>query len=88
MTIVSYTAGWAALGFGVRLYQLGLMQRNIFENLGGHVISTGLFGTAGYFVYGYKEHLEEQLKIKREQLKQMRAASAARDEIRLAKADS
>ena len=79
MTIATYTAGWAVLGFGVRLYQLGLQRRNLFESaqtlpepmvhlrplesspdgqfptdLGGHLLSTAVFGGAGFYFYGLK----------------------------------
>lgn len=32
MGILTYTAGWATIGFGVRIYQLGVMRRNLFES--------------------------------------------------------
>lgn len=30
--LLSYMSGFAALGFGVRCYQLALMKRNIFQS--------------------------------------------------------
>lgn len=131
MTIIGYTAGWAAIGVGVRLYQLGLMQRNLAEStspaclppamssqkpaeeerlivmpwcrpgwapdLGGVVwwsgilllrsqgatrYSPSLSGLA-YPPFPHDAHIfhattEELLKVKREQLRQMREAQKAR----------
>ncbi len=30
--MIGYLSGWAAAGFGVRVYQLAIMKRNIFES--------------------------------------------------------
>lgn len=32
MGLLTYTAGWATVGFGVRIYQLGVMRRGLFES--------------------------------------------------------
>ncbi|KAH9817841.1 hypothetical protein DFH28DRAFT_960911, partial [Melampsora americana] len=82
MGLLTYTLGWATIGFGVRVYQLGVMRRGLFENLGGHLLSTGIFGSAGYYFYGLKERQREMLKIKREEVKQYQESQKIRDSIR------
>ncbi|KAA1074404.1 hypothetical protein PGT21_004136 [Puccinia graminis f. sp. tritici] len=32
MGLATYTATWAAIGFGIRCYQLGVMQRPLFTS--------------------------------------------------------
>ncbi|GAA5987195.1 hypothetical protein JCM11641_006055 [Rhodosporidiobolus odoratus] len=82
MPLVSYIAGFATLGFGVRCYQLAIMKRNIFENLGGHVLSAGAFAGVGYYAYDLDARQRELIAEKKEQLLRMRE----RDETLLASA--
>ncbi|KAG0146711.1 hypothetical protein CROQUDRAFT_43991 [Cronartium quercuum f. sp. fusiforme G11] len=82
MGLLTYTATWATVGFGVRIYQLGVMQRNLFENLGGHFLAAGLFGSAGYYFHGLKDRQREMLKIKREEVRQYQEAQKIRDSLR------
>ncbi|GAA5864727.1 hypothetical protein JCM8547_008287 [Rhodosporidiobolus lusitaniae] len=72
MPLFSYIAGFSALGFGVRCYQLAIMKRNIFENLGGHALSTLAFGGVGYYAYQAELRQRELLADKKEQLLRMR----------------
>ncbi|GAA6040569.1 hypothetical protein JCM8097_005468 [Rhodosporidiobolus ruineniae] len=72
MPLGSYIAGFAALGFGVRCYQLAIMKRNIFENLGGHALSVAAFSGVGYYAYNAQESQRALLADKKEQLLRMR----------------
>ncbi|BGP17738.1 hypothetical protein JCM10213_005319 [Rhodosporidiobolus nylandii] len=77
MPLGSYIAGFAALGFGVRCYQLAIMKRNIFENLGGHALSTGAFAGVGYWAYHADASNRALLAEKKEQLLRMREKDEA-----------
>ncbi|GAA5879767.1 hypothetical protein JCM16303_004169 [Sporobolomyces ruberrimus] len=70
--MIGTLAGWASLGFGVRCYQLAIMKRNIFENLGGHVLSAGAFTGVGYWAMTADERNRELIAEKKEQLLRMR----------------
>ncbi|GAA5998452.1 uncharacterized protein JCM10292_002703 [Rhodotorula paludigena] len=72
MPLLGYIAGFASLGFGVRCYQLAIMKRNIFENLGGHALSTGAFAGLGYYAYHAEQTQRQLLADKKEQLLRMR----------------
>ncbi|GAA5888562.1 hypothetical protein JCM6882_008998 [Rhodosporidiobolus microsporus] len=72
MPLASYIAGFATLGFGVRCYQLAIMKRNIFDNLGGHALSATAFGGLGYWVYNTEIYQRQLLAEKKEQLLRMR----------------
>ncbi|BGP56556.1 hypothetical protein JCM8202_002072 [Rhodotorula sphaerocarpa] len=72
MALLSYISGFAALGFGVRCYQLALMKRNIFQNPGGHVLSSAAFAGIGYFAYHTEQNQAKLLAEKKEQLLRMR----------------
>ncbi|KNF00082.1 hypothetical protein PSTG_06703 [Puccinia striiformis f. sp. tritici PST-78] len=69
MGLATYTATWAAIGFGIRCYQLGVMQRPLFTNLWAHGISTGLFGSLGYYFYHLKIRQRELLEERRAESK-------------------
>ncbi|GAA6016245.1 hypothetical protein JCM10207_000443 [Rhodosporidiobolus poonsookiae] len=72
MALLGYIAGFAGLGFGVRCYQLAIMKRNIFENLGGHALSTLAFGGVGYYAYNAEIYQRQLIADKKEQLLRMR----------------
>ncbi|GAA5843445.1 hypothetical protein JCM11251_001409 [Rhodosporidiobolus azoricus] len=72
MPLASYIAGFATLGFGVRCYQLAIMKRNIFENLGGHALSATAFGGLGYWAYNAEVSQRQLIADKKEQLLRMR----------------
>ncbi|BGP41472.1 hypothetical protein JCM10450v2_005521 [Rhodotorula kratochvilovae] len=82
MPLLSYIAGFSALGFGVRCYQLAIMKRNIFENLGGHALSTAAFAGIGYYAYNAEQYQRGLIADKQEQLLRMRE----RDETLLSSA--
>ncbi|KAK4046803.1 hypothetical protein OIV83_005798 [Microbotryomycetes sp. JL201] len=66
--MLGYIAGWAAAGFGVRCYQLAIMKRNIFENLGGHALSSSAFAGLGYYLYHSQNEQRKQIEFKKDQL--------------------
>ncbi|KAK4055810.1 hypothetical protein OIO90_003063 [Microbotryomycetes sp. JL221] len=66
--MLGYIAGWAAAGFGVRCYQLAIMKRNIFENLGGHALSSGAFAGLGFYLFHAQNEQREQIEFKKQQL--------------------
>ncbi|GAA5827837.1 hypothetical protein JCM5353_005661 [Sporobolomyces roseus] len=70
--MIGSLAGWASLGFGVRCYQLAIMKRNIFENLGGHVLSAGAFTGIGYWAIQADARNRGLLEDKKDQLLRMR----------------
>ncbi|GAA5956890.1 hypothetical protein JCM5350_001800 [Sporobolomyces pararoseus] len=74
--MIGTLAGWASLGFGVRCYQLAIMKRNIFENLGGHVLSAGAFAGVGYWAMNADARNRELIQEKKEQLLRMREKDA------------
>ncbi|GAA5926890.1 uncharacterized protein JCM15063_000397 [Sporobolomyces koalae] len=74
--MIGSLAGWASLGFGVRCYQLAIMKRNIFENLGGHVLSAGAFAGVGYFAIQAEARNRELIAEKKDQLLRMREKDA------------
>jgi len=80
MTIVSSILGFGAFGFAVRCWQLGVQRRNIMDNLGGHALSVGAWGTLGYFAYGWQERqnvlLAEKHKMLKERAEHASAAAA------------
>ncbi|KAL8281418.1 hypothetical protein RQP46_006102 [Phenoliferia psychrophenolica] len=65
------------MGLAVRCYQLALMKRNIFENLGGHAISMTAFGGLGYYLYNTDIRQRAILAEKKDQLLRMREREAA-----------
>lgn len=77
---VTYIASFAALGFGVRCYQLAIMKRNIFDNLGGHALSTLAFTGVGYYLYDLDGRQRVLIAEKKEQLLRMRVKEAALNE--------
>ncbi|TNY20977.1 hypothetical protein DMC30DRAFT_416462 [Rhodotorula diobovata] len=70
--LLSYIAGFSALGFGVRCYQLAILRRNIFDNLGGHALSTAAFAGIGYYAYHAEQYQQQLIADKKEQLLRMR----------------
>ncbi|KAA1080385.1 hypothetical protein PGT21_004972 [Puccinia graminis f. sp. tritici] len=82
MGLATYTATWAAIGFGIRCYQLGVMQRPLFTNLWAHGISTGLFGSLGYYFYHLKIRQRELLEERREESKIFQEAQKIRNALR------
>ncbi|GAA5889242.1 hypothetical protein JCM5296_005844 [Sporobolomyces johnsonii] len=70
--MIGYVASFAALGFGVRMYQLAIMKRNIFSNLGGHFLSATAFGGFGYYAYYADEYQRNLIADKKDQLLKMR----------------
>jgi len=45
--MIGYLSGWAAAGFGVRVYQLAIMKRNIFESKQNSNATVGGLPSAG-----------------------------------------
>ncbi|KAI5477947.1 hypothetical protein MNV49_005737 [Pseudohyphozyma bogoriensis] len=80
--MIGYLSSFAALGFGVRVYQLAILKRNIFSNLGGHALSMGAFTGLGYYCYNLKESQLAQLADKKDQLLRMREREAHLDELK------
>ncbi|SCZ87818.1 BZ3500_MvSof-1268-A1-R1_Chr2-3g05286 [Microbotryum saponariae] len=71
--MLGYISSFAAVGFGVRCYQLAIMKRNIFDNLGGHALSVAAFTGLGYYLYHAEERQRGLIEDKKAQLLRMRA---------------
>ncbi|KAF5342445.1 hypothetical protein D9611_001632 [Ephemerocybe angulata] len=84
MGLYSTIAGFATFGFASRVLQLGIMQRNLMSNPGGHAVATGVFGFAGYWAYQWEiragEIIAEKKKIlqdrRRKQIEQVESIAA------------
>jgi len=68
--------GWSAFGFAARCYQLAIMKRNLFENLGGHALSVGAFAGLGYAYYGAESRVNEMLEERKAALRELRGQTA------------
>ncbi|KAH8117874.1 hypothetical protein DFH11DRAFT_863693 [Phellopilus nigrolimitatus] len=68
MALLSTILGFSAFGLAARLGQLGIQKRNPFENLGGHVISMGVFGYVGYWAHKWDIRSAELLADKRAEI--------------------
>jgi len=77
MGVLSNVIGFSLFGLAARFGQLGIQRRNPFENLGGHVVSMGVFGTAGYFAYKWDVRAGELLAQKRAEIAERRQQSGA-----------
>ncbi|SCV74943.1 BQ2448_7972 [Microbotryum intermedium] len=71
--MLAYISSFAAVGFAVRCYQLAILKRNIFENLGGHALSVSAFTGLGYYLYHADERQRGMIEDKKQQLLRMRA---------------
>lgn len=76
MALLGYLASFASIGFGVRCYQLAIMKRNIFENLGGHALSVTAFTGIGYYLYNVDIRQRADIEDKKDQLLRMREREA------------
>ncbi|GAA5928186.1 hypothetical protein JCM1841_003814 [Sporobolomyces salmonicolor] len=70
--MIGYIASFAAVGWGVRMYQLAIMKRNVFSNLGGHFLSAGAFAGLGYYAYHADDYQRNLIAEKKDQLLKMR----------------
>jgi len=52
MGVWTWVAGYAAFGFGVRIFQLGIMRRNLSESLWQHGLFMAVSGSFGYWIHG------------------------------------
>ncbi|OZJ05090.1 hypothetical protein BZG36_01373 [Bifiguratus adelaidae] len=75
MSITSYIAGFAALGFSVRAYALGLQKRSLVEGLHTHFLTATAFGGIGYWLYHVQQRQYEQIEAKKHILLQNREAA-------------
>ncbi|KIP07637.1 hypothetical protein PHLGIDRAFT_127517 [Phlebiopsis gigantea 11061_1 CR5-6] len=68
MTLLTSVVGFSIFGLAARFGQLGIQKRNLFDNLGGHAISMGAFGFAGYWAYKWDIRAGELLAEKRAEI--------------------
>ncbi|KAF8071882.1 hypothetical protein FPV67DRAFT_1411468 [Lyophyllum atratum] len=68
MSLLTNILGFSAFGLAARMGQLGIQKRNILDNPGGHLLSMGVFGFAGYWVYKWDQRAAELLAQKRQEI--------------------
>ncbi|PCH42202.1 hypothetical protein WOLCODRAFT_31859, partial [Wolfiporia cocos MD-104 SS10] len=72
MAMLSTILGFSAFGLAARVGQLGIMKRNIYDNLGGHALSMLVFGYVGYWAHRWDERAEVLIAEKRAQIAERR----------------
>lgn len=78
MPLLGTVVGWTSFGLAARCWQLAIMKRNIFDNLGGHTLSMGAFGTLGYVYYHADQRVLDLLEQKKEALRQIRQGQSSK----------
>ncbi|KAG1766846.1 hypothetical protein EV702DRAFT_1182249 [Suillus placidus] len=77
MAVLGTIAGFSLFGLAVRFGQLAIKKRNLMENLGGHALSMGVFGYAGYWAYQWDERAAVMLAQKRAEITERRERKLA-----------
>ncbi|KAG1844832.1 hypothetical protein DFJ58DRAFT_802002 [Suillus subalutaceus] len=77
MALLSTIAGFSLFGLAARFGQLAIKKRNLMENLGGHALSMGVFGYAGYWAYQWDERAAVMLAQKRAEITERRERKLA-----------
>ncbi|KAG1734660.1 hypothetical protein P692DRAFT_20753818 [Suillus brevipes Sb2] len=72
MALLGTIAGFSLFGLAARFGQLAIKKRNLMENLGGHALSMGVFGYAGYWAYQWDERAAVMLAQKRAEITERR----------------
>ncbi|BGP01438.1 hypothetical protein JCM10296v2_005246 [Rhodotorula toruloides] len=73
MPVFSWVAGFGAVGFITRMYALGIQKRPLFDNLGGHALSSLAWGGFGYWAYYANERNAAQIEERKQQMARIRA---------------
>ncbi|KAF2646193.1 hypothetical protein P280DRAFT_485922 [Massarina eburnea CBS 473.64] len=73
---------WSGLGVGVRLWQLGIEMRPLFnrESLWVYPVFAGIGGSIGYWLMGVEQRQYKLLADRRDALLEKRARRKAREE--------
>ncbi|KAG2072801.1 hypothetical protein BDR04DRAFT_1012311 [Suillus decipiens] len=77
MALLGTIAGFSLFGLAARFGQLAIKKRNLMENLGGHALSMGVFGYAGYWAYWWDERAAVMLAQKRAEITERRERKLA-----------
>ncbi|KAG1753391.1 hypothetical protein EDB19DRAFT_1869925 [Suillus lakei] len=77
MAVLGTIAGFSLFGLAARFGQLAIKKRNLMENLGGHALSMGVFGYAGYLAYQWDERAAVMLAQKRAEITERRERKLA-----------
>ncbi|KAG1750029.1 uncharacterized protein EDB91DRAFT_781808 [Suillus paluster] len=77
MALLGTIAGFSLFGLAARFGQLAIKKRNLMENLGGHALSMGAFGFAGYWAYQWDERAAVMLAQKRAEITERRERKLA-----------
>ncbi|KAG2125410.1 hypothetical protein DEU56DRAFT_743843 [Suillus clintonianus] len=77
MAVLGTIAGFSLFGLAARFGQLAIKKRNLMENLGGHALSMGVFGYAGYWAYQWDERAAVMLAQKRAEITERRERKLA-----------
>ncbi|KAH9481582.1 hypothetical protein JR316_0006109 [Psilocybe cubensis] len=72
MPLLSTVVGFSFVGLAARMGQLSIQGRNLYSNPGGHLISMGAFGFAGYLAHKWDVRSSEVLAKKRAELRERR----------------
>ncbi|KAG5635808.1 hypothetical protein H0H81_010056 [Sphagnurus paluster] len=80
MSLLANILGFSAFGLAARVGQLGIQRRNLLDNPGGHLISMGVFGFAGYWAYQWDQRAAVLLSEKRAEIAERRQKELAQTE--------
>jgi len=72
MSLLANVVGFSLVGLAARFGQLGIQKQNLFMNPGGHLLSMGAFGYAGYWAYKWDIRSNELLAEKRQEILERR----------------
>ncbi|KAF8802465.1 hypothetical protein BYT27DRAFT_7196657 [Phlegmacium glaucopus] len=88
MSLLANIIGFSLVGLAARIGQLGIQKRNLFMNPGGHLLSMGVFGYAGYWAYKWDIRSNELLAVKRQEIMERRQKQMQKIEQESALAES
>ncbi|KAF8150661.1 hypothetical protein B0H34DRAFT_801600 [Crassisporium funariophilum] len=88
MSLLANVVGFSLVGLAARFGQLGIQKQNLFMNPGGHILSMGAFGFAGYWAYKWDIRSGELLAQKRAEITERRQIRAQKEEAAAAQRES
>jgi hypothetical protein len=72
MSLLANIVGFSLVGLAARFGQLGIQKQNLFMNPGGHLLSMGVFGYAGYWAHKWDIRSRDLLAEKRQEILERR----------------